>query len=62
MIVKDLKETDDLCNSLLLMMGGSSMMSSDSDSESLLKAICSEILTKMPKKFDLELVLAKYPT
>ncbi|EGR32330.1 hypothetical protein IMG5_087930 [Ichthyophthirius multifiliis] len=62
MIVKDLKETDEICNSLLLMMGGSSMMSSDSDQDAQLKAICQDILQKMPKKFDLELVLAKYPT
>ncbi|KAL4429302.1 hypothetical protein ABPG74_002288 [Tetrahymena malaccensis] len=60
-IVKDLKETDDLCGALLMMMGGNSMSNAEGDTETQLRAISQDILAKIPKKFDPELVSAKYP-
>lgn len=60
--MRDLKETDDLCTALLTMMGGSALHSGNSgDTEAELRHISNEVLAKIPKRFDPELVAAKYP-
>jgi dynein heavy chain len=56
-LTKDIKETEDLCNSLLCVTGGRTASDNeDSQGEKKLKEICQDILSKFPKKFDLELV------
>ena len=59
-ISKDLKETNDICNNLLLIGGGNATQANEAD-ELKLRKICDDILFKLPKTFDLELVNAKFP-
>ena len=60
-ITKDINETNDLYSSLLLAFGGKTDKFRDENSESQLSTILNEILEKIPKKFDLEIAVVKYP-
>ncbi|KRX05785.1 P-loop containing nucleoside triphosphate hydrolase [Pseudocohnilembus persalinus] len=62
-IVKDLKETDEICGSLLLLSGDqqSAKKQSDHNEEEQLKQLCQNIIEKMPKKFEREICETKYP-
>lgn len=59
-ITKDINETNELYTSLLLAFGGKGGQRSE-DTESSLAKISQEILEKIPKRFDLEIAVVKYP-
>ncbi|XP_039627270.1 dynein heavy chain 12, axonemal [Polypterus senegalus] len=60
-ISKDLQQTKILFDSLLLTQGGSRQGGSSGGGDSTLNDIAKDILTKLPKDFDIEASLAKYP-
>mmetsp|Transcript_28687 Transcript_28687/g.25691 ORF Transcript_28687/g.25691 Transcript_28687/m.25691 type:complete len:93 (-) Transcript_28687:739-1017(-) len=63
-ISKDLKETNDMTYKLLLIGGVSSNKSKSGEGESdetKLQNLCDDILKKMPKQFNVEIVQVKYP-
>jgi len=59
-ISRELRETRELCDAILLTLQGSSSGGEGLDHK--LADIASDILVKLPKKFDLEEALEKYPT
>ncbi|XP_015263237.1 PREDICTED: dynein heavy chain 12, axonemal, partial [Gekko japonicus] len=60
-ISKDLQQTKILFESLLLTLGGSTQGGSSGSSDSTLYEIADDILSKLPKDFDIEASLLKYP-
>uniref|UniRef100_A0A8C4T2P1 Dynein axonemal heavy chain 12 n=1 Tax=Erpetoichthys calabaricus TaxID=27687 RepID=A0A8C4T2P1_ERPCA len=60
-ISKDLQQTKILFDSLLLTQGGSRQGGSSGGGDNTLNDIAKDILTKLPKDFDIEASLAKYP-
>lgn len=61
-ISRDLKETNDMTYDLLLIGGVDSSKSKEGEGdEAKLKIICDDILAKLPKLFNQEIVLVKYP-
>ena len=62
-ITRELAETNNLFDSVLLTQGGAGGGGSGgTDQDALLNDIASDILGKLPKDFDLELALERYPT
>ncbi|XP_055503511.1 dynein axonemal heavy chain 12 [Leucoraja erinacea] len=60
-ISKDLHQTKILFDSLLLTQGGSGQGGTSGSSDHMLENIASDILTKLPKDFDIDNALLKYP-
>ncbi|XP_071484907.1 dynein axonemal heavy chain 12-like [Diadema antillarum] len=60
-ISKSLQETRQLFDNILLTMGGKGMGGSSGSTDSVLSDIAKDIVQKLPKDFDLEAGLAKYP-
>ncbi|XP_072136530.1 dynein axonemal heavy chain 12 isoform X2 [Mobula birostris] len=60
-ISKDLHQTKILFDSLLLTQGGSGQGGSSGVSDHMLENIASDILSKLPKDFDIDKALTKYP-
>ncbi|XP_070594569.1 LOW QUALITY PROTEIN: dynein axonemal heavy chain 12 [Erythrolamprus reginae] len=60
-ISKDLQQTKIIFESLLLTQGGSNQGGSKSGGDSTLYEIADDILNKLPKDYDIEAALLKYP-
>ncbi|KAM4720749.1 dynein axonemal heavy chain 12 [Rhinophrynus dorsalis] len=60
-ISKDLQQTKIIFESLLLTQGGGRQGGSSGSSDNTLYEIANNILTKLPKDFDIEAALQKYP-
>ncbi|XP_048346084.1 dynein axonemal heavy chain 12 isoform X2 [Sphaerodactylus townsendi] len=60
-ISKDLQQTKILFESLLLTQGGSTQGGSSGGGDSTLYEMADDILSKLPKDFDIEAALLKYP-
>ncbi|XP_013912660.1 PREDICTED: dynein heavy chain 12, axonemal isoform X1 [Thamnophis sirtalis] len=60
-ISKDLQQTKIIFESLLLTQGGSNQGGSKSGGDSTLYEIADDILSKLPKDYDIEAALIKYP-
>ncbi|XP_075690041.1 dynein axonemal heavy chain 12 [Rhinoderma darwinii] len=60
-ISKDLQQTKTIFESLLLTQGGSRQGGSSGASDHTLYEIANDILSKLPKDFDIEAALQKYP-
>jgi dynein heavy chain len=60
-ITKDMKETSDMLDSILLTEGSSGGGGSDAERDETLTGLCNDILSKLPPRFDLEMIRAKYP-
>ncbi|XP_058027873.1 dynein axonemal heavy chain 12 [Ahaetulla prasina] len=60
-ISKDLQQTKIIFESLLLTQGGSNQGGSKSGGDSTLYEIADDILNKLPKDYDIEAALIKYP-
>jgi len=59
-ITKDMKETQDMLSAILL-TEGSGGGGASSGKDELLDTLCTDILTKLPPRFDIEMIQAKYP-
>ena len=59
-ISKDIKETDEMLESLMLTQSSSGGGGGDSF-ESVIDGVCTEVLGKWPKDFDIEAAFRKYP-
>lgn len=72
-IVKEMKSTNEICDSMLQIWSSSAKVSSESKdnmddalsasdkSDKTLTLICDELIKKIPKKFDSSIAEAKYP-
>jgi len=61
-ISRDLNDTNDIIYNLLLIGGGSQAKVKESESDEVkLKKICDDILGKLPKEFNTEIVQIKFP-
>lgn len=60
-ITRDLQTTSQLFDSFMSVIGSSGGADDASATETLLIAIASDILTKLPDNFDIEIATAKYP-